>query len=145
MATFLQGRRIRTAQDTRTPPIIDTIFEQIIHNTSAFDNLVAITNLLNEDNKRQGVAYSAITCLSPHPPAEHSNHKWASRQHDMMRKKDKERRDGRNRRRGNTSLFSQIPHILAPPAVSYMSHVPERTGYSPTYLSQLAVQRQRQR
>ena len=66
-----------------------------MHNASEFDNLVAISNLLNEHNKRQGVAYSAITYLHPHPhphpPAEPSNHKWGSQQRPEMRpKKPKE-------------------------------------------------------
>jgi len=62
---FLEGWRIWTAQDTRMPRIIDTIFEQIIRDASEWDNLVAISNLLNEPNKRQGVMDSANTYSMP--------------------------------------------------------------------------------
>ena len=61
--------------------MIDTIFEQIIHNASELGNIVAISNLLSEHNKRQGVVHSAITYS--HPLAELSNHKWSSHRHDL--------------------------------------------------------------
>ena len=40
-------------------------FEQITSNTSEFDNLVAISNILNEHNKRHGVVYSANAYSTP--------------------------------------------------------------------------------
>ena len=48
-------------------------------NSHDFDNLLAISNLLNEHNKRQGVAYSAVTYS--HPLAGPSNHKWGPETH----------------------------------------------------------------
>lgn len=53
-------------------------------NSSDFDNLVEISNLLNEHNKRQGVAHSAITYS--HPLAEPSNHAWGFHQPDLTRR-----------------------------------------------------------
>src|SRR5580693_9415933 len=70
--TFLKECGIPTTQDTRTSPIIDAIFEQILRDSAERDNLVGSSNLTYEPNEEQVIAGSSVT--HQQPPAQLSDH-----------------------------------------------------------------------
>ena len=98
-------------------------------NSSDFDNLVAISNLLNEHNKRQGVAYSAVTYS--HPLAGPSNHKRGLHQHDLTRRSqgpetrlEKPREKKYQPIHADSAYSNVFRHRL------HLSHAREETGHA---------------
>ena len=120
-----------TAQDTRTPPIIDAIFEQITRISAETDNLVEGSDLRvsDEDNKEQVIADSSINYLRP--PAELSDHKQDLRQRALTRREKKEQETRPQRLEKNHRLRVQ--------------HINSQTTHSPiTLRQQLQASRSRE-
>src|SRR6267142_2026130 len=69
--TFLKEYGIPTAQDNRTSPIIDAIFEQILRDTAERDNLIGSSDLTYEPNEEQVIAGPFVT--HPQLPAQLSD------------------------------------------------------------------------